>query len=185
VEETYVQIEFEPDRYTIELGDSLYLTPKINSNNTDLSYQWVVNEEGFTSCSSCPETWLLPLFSGDFYLNVTTEQNCQDEASVQVEVEKPRRIYIPNAFSPNGDGVNDLFYIMGNGFAKVKQLTIADRWGNVVFQNNGCSINDSTCSWDGSLKGRPLNPGVFIYTTQIEFLDGATQQYSGLINLIR
>ncbi len=185
VEEAYVQIEFEPDRYTIELGDSLYLTPKINSNTTDLSYQWVVNEEGFTSCSSCPETWLLPLFSGDFYLNVTTEQNCQDEASVQVEVEKPRRIYIPNAFSPNGDGVNDLFYIMGNGFAKVKQLTIADRWGNVVFQNNGCSINDSSCSWDGSLKGRPLNPGVFIYTTQIEFLDGATQQYSGLINLIR
>lgn len=185
VEEAFVQVEFEPDRFTLELGDSLYLTPKINSNTTNLRYQWVVNEEGFISCASCPETWLLPLFSGNFYLNVSTGQNCQDEALIQIEVEKPRRIYIPNAFSPNGDGINDVFYIMGNGFAQVEQLIIADRWGNVVFETNGCSINDSNCSWDGSFNGQMLNPGVFIYTAQIEFLDGATQQYTGLINLIR
>ena len=185
VEEAYVQIDFEPDRYTVELGDSLYLKPKIISNTTNLSYQWVSNEEGFTSCPSCWETTLLPLFSGSFYLKVTTEQNCQDEAFVQIEVEKPRRIFIPNAFSPNGDGVNDLFYIMGNGIAQVESLIIADRWGNMVYQTSGCAINDSSCSWDGTLKGRPLNPGVFIFTAYIEFLDGATQQYSGIINLIR
>ncbi len=185
VEEAFVQIEFEPDQYTIELGDSLYLEPKVTSNTTSLRYQWVVNEENFISCSNCRETWLLPLFSGDFYFNVTTEQNCQDEAFVQIEVEKPRRIYIPNAFSPNGDGINDVFYIMGNGFAKVTSIIIANRWGNIVYESGGCSINDSNCSWDGSYKGRSLNPGVFIYTAQVEFLDGATQQYSGLINLIK
>ena len=94
-------------------------------------------------------------------------------------------IAIPNVFSPNGDGINDLFYVSFGADLQVTEMTgsIYDRWGNLVF-----SSVSNPFSWDGQFDGEDLLPGVYVYTIQITYLDqGAERErkFAGDITLVR
>ena len=69
-------------------------------------------------------------------------------------------LFLPNTFSPNGDGKNDAFYPRGSGIRKIKSLRIFNRWGETVFTATDFDANDETAGWKGSYKGQPLPPGV-------------------------
>ena len=66
-------------------------------------------------------------------------------------------VFVPDLFSPNGDGVNDIFYPRGNGLFKVKGLKIFNRWGEAVFEKNSFNANDPAAGWDGMFRGTKLN----------------------------
>jgi gliding motility-associated-like protein len=80
-------------------------------------------------------------------------------------------VYIPNAFSPNDDGVNDYFSIYGNNefIEEVASFSIYSRWGELLFQKNNLDIDDLNLRWDGSFNGTNFNTGVFLYHAQIRF----------------
>jgi len=96
-----------------------------------------------------------------------------------------KRIYIPNAFTPNGDNVNDLFYIMGYGIERIKSIRIYNRWSNLIFEKTNIEANDRLQGWDGLIKGQHAPPGVFTYTAEIICSDGGIIPVSGTVILIR
>ena len=91
-------------------------------------------------------------------------------------------IYVPNAFTPNNDGINDYFEVFGNKKAiQYIDIAIFDRWGEVVFRSN-----DLDFKWDGSYKGTMLEPGTFVYTMSVVFIDDhANSGYKGSLLLLR
>ena len=94
--------------------------------------------------------------------------------------------FIPNAFSPNDDGINDYFTILGDSdISIINHFAIADRWGTIVFQKNNFQSNDDNFGWNGKFKGDFLPTGVYIYMAEITFRDGTTSIISGDVTLIR
>ncbi len=88
-------------------------------------------------------------------------------------------IFVPSAFSPNGDGSNDVLYVRGNFIAEL-YLTIYNRWGEEVF-----STTDQTKGWDGTYKGMPADPAVFVYYIKAKCVDGQEYFKKGNVTLIR
>jgi gliding motility-associated-like protein len=97
---------------------------------------------------------------------------------------KERRVYIPNAFSPNEDGFNDLFIInTGKGIEEVESIKIFDRWGNLIFTEERCSGGD--CGWNGLINNSPAAEGTYIYAANIKFSDGVNETFTGSLQLMR
>ena len=104
-----------------------------------------------------------------------------------IRVIKHRRLYIPTVFSPNGDGFNDVFFISGDDrqIVQVKKFLIVNRWGDVMHEATDFHPNDETKGWDGNYKADKLNPGVFVYVAEVEFIDGEVVRYTGDVTLVR
>ncbi len=111
---------------------------------------------------------------------------CEASDEILVRVKKDRLVYIPNVFSPNEDGQNDIFYIFGgDGVERIDLFRIYDRWGEVVFSATNFDPNDEDFGWDGKLRGEPMNPAVFVYHATVTFIDGFVIEYTGDITLVR
>jgi gliding motility-associated-like protein len=101
-------------------------------------------------------------------------------------VEKRRRIFLPDAFSPNGDGNNDTFTVFADQeVAIVNHLRIFNRWGGMVFERTDFAPNNPALGWDGLLDGQPLNTAVFVYSLAVTYRDGRTEWLTGEMVLMR
>jgi gliding motility-associated-like protein len=95
------------------------------------------------------------------------------------------QLYIPNTFSPNGDGVNDYFTVFGDSdFLELEELKIFDRWGKRVFEGYS-SEGSEKLSWNGNASGTPVANGVYTYTVTVKMDDGRSRQFQGSISVIR
>ena len=103
-----------------------------------------------------------------------------DEITINVEISGD--VYVPNLFSPNGDGVNDVLNIYGWSVDEV-DFRIYDRWGELIFQSSDPNL--SSWGWDGTYRGVELNSAVFVYTVEVTYMDGREQVQHGNITLIR
>jgi gliding motility-associated-like protein len=103
-----------------------------------------------------------------------------------VVVRPERRIFIPTAFTPNDDGLNDVFLVYGGtGVRRIRQFSVFDRWGELLFSQSDFPPSDPTFGWPGTFKGRMMNPGAFVYFVEVEFVDGVVLLYKGDVALIR
>jgi gliding motility-associated-like protein len=105
-----------------------------------------------------------------------------------VEVEArclANEIFVPNTFSPNGDGRNDRFYPQGLGVAGIKHMRIFNRWGELVFEKTNFSSNDPSQGWDGTYKGKILSPDVFVYMIDVLCSNNQFQELKGNVTLLR
>jgi gliding motility-associated-like protein len=173
-----------PNNSLINQGDSLLL-----AINTTLADSLIGNitwqPEDFVQCPSCPETLVFPWEPTTFSVVVTDIFGCISEASVDIFVRKRLRIYIPNAFTPNGDGTNDKFNLFSDrNVSMVKELSIFDRWGTMVYYEQNLLPNDTTQGWDGRVNGRLANPGVYVYYFVIELADGTIETRYGDVTLL-
>lgn len=94
-------------------------------------------------------------------------------------------VFIPNSFTPNNDGVNDIFYIRGAGVKIVKHFMIFNRWGELLFEKDNFMVDDKRMGWDGTYKGKALPTGVFVYTAQLVCDNDEVFQMKGTITIIR
>jgi gliding motility-associated-like protein len=148
------------------------------------SFNWTPAE--FISCIQCQEPVVTPPHTLIYELEVQNEYACITRASVQINTLAGGKVSIPNAFTPNGDGKNDVFYIMGNQDVKiVKEFSIFNRWGYVVFSENNVPANDPRYGWNGLLKGSMYAPEAYVYVAVIEFKDGTVQVFKGSVVLIQ
>jgi len=167
----------------INFGDSIVLETAISQAN-GVTYLW--SSQDSLSCTDCPSPTVAPTFQTTYTLNVMTDSGCSASASVTIFVDTTQPIFIPNAFSPNGDGVNDFFMIHGSdAVTNVKLIRIFDRWGEVVFKSQNITPNSTENAWAGKFKGKNMPSGVYVYYAEIEFIDGSTIPFSGEITLIR
>jgi gliding motility-associated-like protein len=184
-----IQVAFSPSVIEIELGDSTQrLTPIITSSLPIDSFLWSPGD--FLSAVDIQRPLVNALDDREYTLRVVDINGCIAEGSVVVEVDKNRNVYIPNIFTPDGDGsgLNEEFRIFAcNGVQNINFVRLFDRWGNqVVDQSNlppGCEGGIPV--WDGRFNGKVMNAGVYIYLIEVEFLDGITLLYRGDVTLIR
>jgi gliding motility-associated-like protein len=93
---------------------------------------------------------------------------------------------LPNVFTPNGDGLNDRFYVIsGVAVKSVKVLQIMNRWGEKIFEVKDVRPNDYAYSWDGTKNGKPLPQGTYVYYLIVELVDGTLESKRGVITLIK
>jgi gliding motility-associated-like protein len=88
-------------------------------------------------------------------------------------------VFVPNAFSPNGDGQNDLLFVRGQNLTEI-QFKVFDRWGELVFETT-----DQLVGWDGSFKGKPVDPDVYVYHLQVICFDGQENLIKGNITVLK
>ncbi len=115
------------------------------------------------------------------------ENGCTATDHMQVLVDRSRKVYIPNAISPNGDGINDVLFISAkeNQISSIKKFTIYSRWGEVLYETSAIQPNDISVGWDGRFNNEEINPGVYVYVAEIEFFDGVEEVYTGDVTVIK
>ncbi len=175
-----------PDSLIVPECTPVLLDPLVAADPEMLRYDWQ-SDELQNICPDCPTIRFFPDRPSVVNLTVTDPAtNCSAAASVRVRVELSRDVYLPNAFSPNGDGVNDFFLVgLKNPATIVEHLQVFDRWGNLLFESRGFPVSDPNHGWNGTEAGKGLRPGVYVYTLQLRFIDGGTARYSGDVNLLR
>ncbi|MCB0638719.1 MAG: gliding motility-associated C-terminal domain-containing protein, partial [Lewinella sp.] len=179
---SYVTVKLPRDGYTVPWGETVELRPTFFSDGAVEDLHW---EPGGLACDNCPSPEVAPLQSTIYTLYATNEYGCLDSASVEVRVPVDRRIYLPTAFSPNGDGTNDFFYAQGPTLARIAYFYVFDRWGGQVFALENGAIDDPAFGWDGQTNGRPAPPGVYGWALGLVFPDNEVVERSGEIILLR
>jgi hypothetical protein len=102
-----------------------------------------------------------------------------------VIVDRTRWVYIPNVLNPNS-AENDLVTVFGGpDVVGIKSFLIYDRWGNNVHEARNFEKGDRTKGWAGTFRGQPVNPAVFVYFAEVEFLDGEVVLFKGDITVVR
>jgi gliding motility-associated-like protein len=178
-----IQVNITPASSVMELGTSVELTVNTVSQGS-LQYLWTPSTG--LSCNDCNNPVANPTETSTYSLLVTDADGCTATATAVVQVDPVRNVYIPTAFTPNGDGNNDMFTVFAsNGVVRVERLIIADRWGNIVFDRSEFAPNDPTLGWDGTYKGLMLNASTLVYYVEVLFEDGKILPYKGDVNLIR
>ena len=140
----------------------------------------------YVSCTGCPATTALPPYTIKYGLVATNEHACTDTAWALVKTFTGGIIQLPNAFTPNGDGTNDTYYVLaGAGARMVKDFSIFNRWGEKVFRVQNVPPNDPAYGWNGRYKGRDALGGVYVYYVTLEDSGGHNEVYKGTVVLIR
>ena len=173
-----------PEMTTINLGASVILEPSISTAN-QVSYEWTEIES--LSCSDCENPIAAPLKDTKYTVTIYDENNCESQADTWVIVEANQNLYVPNVFSPNGDGQNDIFLIQSaeGPIDEIEFFKIYDRWGNLLYEANNFSPNDEAFGWNGQFRGQSMDNGVYIFVANVKFRDGTATQIQGDITLVK
>ncbi len=167
---------------TIKLGESVVFD--VQSNLPVADFEW--SPSIWLSCNHCQNPEAMPFETTNYQLKATSEKGCKAESGVQLIVRKEDDIYVPTAFSPNGDGINDFFTLYpGRSINKIRQFLVFDRWGEQVFGTwNAPPFHPST-HWNGDFRGMPAQPSVFVWMAEIEYIDGSTRLLKGEVVLVK
>lgn len=180
-----VKVDLGPD-IEIKLGASFTLDAQINIRESEIGTLRWSSTTAELPCESCLRTVILPLETVNYGLELVDQFGCSGTDELNVVVTRPEAIFVPNSFSPNGDGLNDVLQIYaGPDVERINQFRIMDRWGEQVFGATDFLPNDPLYGWDGTFRGQALKPGVFAFALEARFVDGQTKIYSGSIHLIR
>jgi gliding motility-associated-like protein len=174
-----VQVKVNPtptvyagEDFVANLDEAMYL----NAEGTG-TLSWIAGDGIF--CSVCPNTQILPKQSSCYTVRAINDYNCIATDEICVEVTTNYNIYIPNVFTPNDDGINDVFLVYGTGITKF-EMTIFDRWGEKLFVSK-----DQLQGWDGTYKGKLSKNDVYPYLIQYTALDGKKHTKSGHVTLLK
>jgi large repetitive protein len=165
------------DSFIINYGDSIVLENNYNGGIGNISFNW--NPSVGLSCNDCQTPFAFPEITTGYIYTVIDETGCTATESTVVEVLIDKTIYIPNAFSPNGDGVNDIFNVAVQDVSEY-ELKVFNRWGELMFLST-----DKKTGWDGNYKGKEMPPSVFVYHARFVFPDGEKKNKKGSFVLIR
>ena len=170
-----------PDTLTVNLGQRLALS--VDGPGVD-SVQWT--PASFVDCDTCASVFVGPVASGNLAVVVIDELGCSIGDSVYIEVLPGVNVFIPNAFSPNGDGVNDvLLPEVGPEVARIVSFRVYSRWGGAIHEFFNIQPGDRSAGWDGSYRGKALDTGVYVCTVTVELINGETSVISGDVGLFR
>ena len=175
-----ITVSVDPLDTIVQLGSGIELSVLIGNVTTQAinSYNW--SPTVGLSCVDCPAPIATPYQKQDYIVVVNYGKNCIASAGATVRVAHGPDTYIPNAFSPNGDGTNDEFTAFGTSLKSVT-MRVFNRWGEKVFDSG----DEQWASWDGSYKGVLQPTGVYTYVVELVYLDGVTKVKEGSITLIR
>lgn len=168
---------------TIIMGVPIQLNAVVK-NIIPISYFWTPASS--LSCVTCPN----PLFTGNqnstYIITVKSEAGCIASDTINIYLFCEDGIFVPNAFTPNGDGLNDVFYPKSEGYGQVQSFSIFNRWGELLFEQKNFPLNDPRYGWDGTFKGNKIQGAqVFVYTIKVKCLSGKSYSYTGKVTIVQ
>ncbi|MCX7607269.1 MAG: gliding motility-associated C-terminal domain-containing protein, partial [Bacteroidia bacterium] len=169
----------QPPSLLLPEQNTLTLT---NTSSGAATYQW---DFGNGQTSTAPNPTVTFDQEGEYLIILTaiSAEGCRDTAQYRLIVRYAQALTIPNAFTPNGDGVNDRFVIRYSGMESIRAF-LYDRWGNEIFSQQQASPS-GTLEWDGTKGGQPLPEGVYAGLIQARTVDGRDIKKSFTVTLLR
>ncbi len=166
------------DNQTVAVGTNVQLYAASHQNVT---YTWIPAIDSF-SCDVCPRPFIDVHQTQTVHVIAENEYGCTREDSVKLSVLEcnSKAIFVPNTFTPNGDGLNDKLFVRGGGLRGIEYFRIFDRWGDLVFESH--DLNEG---WDGTVKGRPGDVATYAYVLVGVCSSGSTVQMAGNVTLVR
>jgi len=163
-------------------GDTLYFPDSVRIVNTSLNAidcRWILDSDQFSHVCN-PKPYQVRE-EGRYTLSlwVVSPEGCRDSITRSFWYSTLPTVSYPTAFSPNGDGINDYFFIPGLNILSIR-VYIFDRWGNNVFYSENPAF-----TWDGNLNGNPLMEGIYILRVTGEGMHGEPFEYNGTLTLLR
>lgn len=149
------------------------------------SVRWI--PETGLDCSHCLQPYLTALHPDQYTIRIIDIFGCSTETTVNVQVEDAVDVFVPSAFSPNEDLVNDRLVVYAHPLLvkKVLVFRVFDRWGALMYQATDFPPNDEDYGWNGMFRGQLLQPGIYTYMTQVESVSGMVHTFSGDVLLLR
>jgi gliding motility-associated-like protein len=170
-----------PGQMTVQAGFPVTI-PATYSPNT---VSWIWSPSTGLSCANCPQPDAGPKFNTKYQVYFTDNNGCSNLGEIDVIVIcKDANLFIPNTFSPNGDGSNDIFYPRGKGLERIITFRIFNRWGEVVFEKRNFPVNNAAFGWDGTFKGNKPKADVYVYQAEVFCDNGDIIRLNGNIALI-
>lgn len=159
----YPVVNIGPDK--VQQTGNLMPMKATFTNGPITSWRWGASD---FNCTTCAEPIVAIKKDACYYVEAKNMYGCTGRDTMCVKVFfNDGQVFIPNAFTPDGDGVNDIFIVRGKGIKLVKSFRIFNRWGQVVFEKNNFAANDALYGWDGKINGIAAPPDVFVYTCEI------------------
>jgi gliding motility-associated-like protein len=157
-------------------------TIEAEASSDVVGWQWT--PALYLSCTDCAQPVCVPKQTVSYVVTVTSVDGCTSAATVVVQLLcEESKVRIPDAFTPNGDGHNDRWNILG--ISQVNHLVIYDRWGVKVFERNHFFPADVGAGWDGTMNGQPAPPGVYAYFVEMQCATGGVFTRKGTVVLVR
>ncbi|GEM_PF-6880028 len=174
---------------SVELGQTVILTGELSPVNAAIE-EWLWDPLPDFGCVDCPEAEFAPEDDIQVQVTVVDSNGCNASDQINISVTVTRSAYLPNAFSPNEDGVNDFFGVYGepDRLTEILEFRVFDRWGNQVFVRQNVEYIpelDEATAWDGTFRGEEVPPGIYTYFVVLRFMDGQKERMQGDVLLVR
>lgn len=165
----------------IALGSAATLEPKGNFTRIN----WLFSDTTL-SCWNCRNPNAHPQYTRTYVAEAENEWGCKTRDSVTVFVRcNGSLVFIPNTFTPNGDGENDYFFPQGAGFDHMLTFRVFNRWGEMLFEARNVPLNAPRSGWDGFYKGQPMIPDTYVYSMSGLCPTGEVMEFKGDITIIQ
>ncbi len=180
---------------TIEVGDSILLPVNYENSQGLADLYWQPPYPGTLSCDTCSVTcdtcsnaWSYTQNTITYELYGIDAYGCEAFDDIEVRVVKPRDVYVATGFSPNGDNINDILSVQGRPGTNIRSFRVYDRWGEMIYELRNFEINTDEViltGWDGTFGSTAMPSGVYVWVTEVEYIDGATEVLKGQVTLLR
>jgi gliding motility-associated-like protein len=149
-----------------------------------IKIEW--EKSGQIFCDGCAQITDTPLVSTFYRVYAETVDGCRSSNIITIKVDRKLDFYAGNVFSPNLDGSNDVFIpYFGPSILNASNFLIYDRWGSLVFEVKDIYSNSFNNGWDGKVKGKTVTPDVYLYSIELEYIDGRKEVVTGDITVVR
>ncbi|MCG9898480.1 MAG: PKD domain-containing protein, partial [Hydrotalea sp.] len=168
----------------VAAGSQVVLRAQINSQSPVETVRW--SPGASLSCTNCFEPIATVRTDQTYQVTVTNRDGCEQTDSIRFRtICTQAQLYIPNTFTPDGDGLNDRLIVRGTQITKVLSFTIFNRWGAVVFRQQNFAPNDPSFGWDGTINGKKADADVFVVLCEFLCENDRKVLYKGNVALIR
>lgn len=163
---------------------STYTFAPVTQNGPIVSWKWTPETD--LSCTTCNAPVATVNKSMTYRATVTNQNGCVGTDSMNIKTFcLNTQVFIPNAFSPDGDGVNDILMVRGKGIALVRSFRVFTRWGELVFEKNNFPPNDPAFGWNGKIRGATGPAEVYVYMADVVCENDLINTYKGNVTLLR
>jgi gliding motility-associated-like protein len=176
------RVDVGPD--VVQAAGSTYAFAPKTQNGAAMRWQWAPAND--LSCTGCSTPVAFVKKSITYRATVTNEYGCVATDSMNIKTFcLNTQVFIPNAFSPDGDGLNDVLMVRGKGIARVRSFRIFSRWGELVFEKTNFLPNDPAFGWDGKVRGVAGPAEVYVYIADVVCENDLINTYKGNVTVLK
>ncbi|HWB64525.1 MAG TPA: gliding motility-associated C-terminal domain-containing protein, partial [Chitinophagales bacterium] len=184
-----ISVNVTTDDRVILTGMQTQLVATASPADSIVRFTWdpdsLIDFSGCANAADCSSPYAAPLVTTTFTVTAWTADSCYASDTITINVSNEPVSFIPTAFTPNGDNLNDQFHFAILGATSV-EVTIFDRWGQQVYYNaNQANGMGNTDGWDGKVNGSQAPAGTYVYQLKISYYDGTVKNKTGTVTLMR